>query len=640
MITSVYRAAVKKFISGEHTLHDQSEMAHDYYNNLIALKLRKRAEYRRIRSEHFPSLAEVEEKLAELNEEIGKGRPSPEQREQRKALAAKQKVLRAEFADKMRDASAAYDARTNNCPVSLVQDIQKLGRDIELAKRSNDSELAKKLKATVDALRKKKKDGAPQTAAKGGRNKEVFIEMYDELEWPDVWKQLKKLDIDAHAEARQIRADSGLTHGTYIAIENAVAQAEETSLLDPRFRPWQRGNTCDWRKVGMQLQGGLDVPLLRRDKGKIRFLRVWDQARGEHHTNGHAPSKRKKQRAEVVLELGKGLPPIQFEIMMWRPLPEDAKITWVYLVSDLRGGWELQFTLNTPKRLVERKAGRGTVKIESVGSRNADGRVVVARVDGDEYLLPTQIEDKLVGAEGIRSASDVHFDGIVRSVQNWLAREGAEPWMLEEDKKGHTLISNMGKWSGHWRMHRLAKRWCGDPVEDGMFSTLRMYKDHWHVWLKERQTAGFDLYGTEEEAIAWATKRGIENPIRWHLFTWTRKDIHLQKFEDGRRQSAMRARKNAYRTLAARLSETFEFASLANVLLAEKASEEKRKKGEPRDPHNPRVLASCYEFEDAIKLAFGRERWSGAKKAPVTRKAPKSLKMDSPVLPSREDAAE
>lgn len=585
MITSVYRAKVKKFFSGEETLRDQSRKAHDYYNRLIELKLRKRAEYRSIRANHFPELAAVEEQLVELGESAR--RLSKEQSAKRKALYSEQKRLRAEFKEKMGAASVAYFVRTN--------------------------------------------EGAPKTAAKGARNREVFLAMDTEPEWPVAWKELKKLDIDAHAEAIQLRADSALTQGTYIAIENAVAQAEKTSLLDPRFRPWQRGNTCDWRKVGIQIQGGLDVPCLRGDVGKIRFVRVWDQVRGEQHTNGHPPTKRKKRRAEVLLQLGKGLPAIRFEIMMWRPLPEDAKITWVYLVPDLRGGWELQFTLNTQRRLVERQIGRGAVRIESVGDRNEAGRVVVARVDGDEYLLPSRIEDKLVGAEALRSASDRHFDEIVQSVLRWIAREGLLPWMIEENEKGHTLVGHMRKWSGHWRMHRLVSRWCNMP---------EMYAAHWTAWRKERHAAGLDLYGTEGESVSWAEARGIAAPFCWHLYTWTRKDIHLQQFEDGRRQSAIRARKAAYRALAAKLSESYEFVSLADVSLSEKASEEKRKKGELRDSHNPRVLASCYEFEDAIKLAFGRERWSGGKKAPTTRKAPKALKGVSSVLPQREDAAE
>lgn len=90
------------------------------------------------------------------------------------------------------------------------------------------------------------------------------------------------------------------------------------------------------------------------------------------------------------------------------------------------------------------------------------------------------------------------------------------------------------------------------------------------------------------------------------LEQWHHRDRHLHQYEYGTRQRAQRARREIYRTIAARLAATYRDCLIEN--------DDKRKHAQKKDEYeNPtaranRVRVAPYEFTAALKNAFGPAR--------------------------------
>lgn len=696
----------------EHAEEASAEMgaAHRYYNNLMRLKLDERAAFREIRSRFAPGLNEAEADMARITgeidavyEEISMARrdaskpasrdtdakPSKiaataEQRtrletlrEERKKAAESAKVLRAEFSALTAAAHEEFDARASGAPKQLLEQIREIGRQLKEAKRKRNNPDVPQLKRSLDTLKDQKKKNAPQTAKKAAANARVFDEMMGE-NWPEAWKLTKSLERATHAAALKLRAESGLTHGTYVATELAIEQAFETSDEDPRFRRWDGG-----RKIGRQISGEplTGLALYGGEDGRLQIVeRQPLRGRKDPALRIERSATSAKNHAEyaivrVPIGKGEGKRWLSAEVFLHRPIPADARILWVYVVPRKHGErmrYTLQLTVETERPLVEREHGEGECSIKLRWSREpltsgdaAHRGIIVADVDGKPFALDgTEYQQTatkfavrggayqgMLTARSLRSVTDMYFEGGHEHPERgsktqlvaWLKEhmDIAPAWLLEmtsakDATETERARGALWQWRDHARLARVATAWIeslpwlqGPPLDPsprpgrsvrGRSARTRL-QELWVDWKHYCDGKNWDYHADKRSDVSeWLETQGVTDECAkmaiW-LEWWRRKDLHLSDMARNIDQRARLNRKNQYRVMAAKLARQFGSVAVHELDLAKVAKRKTKDRDENEDLRQvryQRVCAAPAEFKEALKLAFGAERYREIKR--------------------------
>lgn len=716
MTTSVMKFGVHSISGGEGVAVDEMAAAHSYYNEVLAEKKRMRAEWRTVRARHVPGLNEAEDHVVAISEEISaeytklgaerkrvsaqkngkRAKPTKlsmpdEQRsridglkKQLKEARKRARELRAEFDGLVGEARKEFDARATGAPRKLIDQIHEIGAQLKAAKRQKDNPDVAKLKATLDALKKTKKEIAPSTHKKREANRAVLEQMMDE-DWHQAWKEQAALDAETNERLIALRAASGLSHGTYTAVEEAVELACKTAHGEPRFQNWEVMKPG--RKIGQQLQKG-KRPLT----GAAFYAGTDPRLRVVHREplRGRRDSELRIERSahsdrnhweyvtvEARLKDGRTL---TIETLLHRPIPDDAVLTWWYLVPR-KGSITLQVTVDHERPLVERKTGIGECKVRLRWARDEkSGGIVVADVNGEPFVLDgPEYQARSVGAplekrsrngrrrrgfaerggavagmiyaRGLKSGCDHRFEEAKHELCEWLDAHDAPEWLdaatrsikREVDETGKPVVHGrgpVGTWRNHKHMHRVASAWA-----DGVGLDREAMKALWKEWRTERKRAGLDLLCEPsmppcQELFEWLDGKISDEWQRMGVWLewWRRKDLHMAKTAEENDRKARANRKDQYRRKARELSERYGAVVVVEHNLAETAR--RRKPGEDEDEATKqarwqRTVAAPSEFKAALRLAFGigrfrieKREWFGDTQDPgIARKSENGRKV-------------
>jgi hypothetical protein len=688
---------------------DHMALGHDYYRKLLAAHVSAREEYRRIRRETLPSIAALESEVAGFNDRLEEilqdirnarrkasaprtadGPAHPQrlpatgaQREEIERLRDRQKSLYAEFKERRSEfdallapAAAEYERRTTGCPIALIEQIAELGRQLKAAKRTRDNPDVPALKRALSDAKKRKKDISPKTHAKRQANMDTLGEMLVE-DWPEPWKAVMRSRQKRDEQCKKLRAESGLTHGTYSAVEDAVKTALKTSEGDPHVKGFRA------RKIGLQIQNkplsGEAFKVGSDDRLRIvscerSFGRRDPSKRVARRDDPKRPSNRQLRRHAVArMRLAKDRY-VSMAVLLHRDIPDDARITWAYLVprigGDGRTRYSLQLTVNLSRPMVQRSQGAGDCVVRLGWSMDPEGDgIVVARANGEAVTSGARIVKRTEIVSDIRGWRDKWFEGSkgdpgrgVRDVLALWIQENPSlvpDWMVEATsaKSGddtHRKRGSLRQWKNHRALARIARRWVQEipglraEVVGEQRHEPRAWREKrsrwsnrfsrtprtrlqqlWVDWCRTRdamrtdyENASGDYHVANREVLnAWLSERhGITDPAMqmaiW-LEWWRRKDAHLERYARELEIKARAERKNRYRCVAAKLSQRYGRVLVDKFDLRQAARHSKT--DEEADELNERArwqrtVASPSEFIECLQAAFGPERFKVRKR--------------------------
>lgn len=357
---------------------------------------------------------------------------------------------------------------------------------------------------------------------------------------------------------RSARAASGLRHGTYTAVEDAVERACSDTPL------WDEGEPSDPRRprwtgeglVGVQIQGGATEADLR---GEHTQARIGPPSRGGSS----------ERYATLWLRVGsddqRGPIWAVWPMKLHRPLPSGAVVKRAY-VHVRRVAWQerwtCELTVELPDGYTREPCGTGAVGVD-IGWRHIGGEIRVAvwrdeSGQGGELRVPGSILRRLEHAESIRAIRDRALDHLKRWLCAWRRRRVDElpAWLVE-------ATATMHQWRSWARMSSLATRWT------------RLSPDVWpRIWAKLDERCHNDR----------------------HLWVWEAREA----------RRALGHRRELYRRCAAQLARTYSTIVLEEMDLR-RFAERKPTEHEDAKPDDEQRLArfraSLSELRGAIETA-------------------------------------
>lgn len=448
------------------------------------------------------------------------------------------------------DGSAVFEEDVERLEADLEQELaaarhQKMLTSSKVAPKENRDrirDLKKELRA-----RKLVRSRARKIAALG-------------MSWP-----LIALESVARERRREARRTCGLYWGTYLLIEASIDQAKKR-IRDPRFRRWNGTGS-----IGVQIQ--------KKDKAlPIAGLLGCQDSRAQldmtlqpipnriRTVRGRVGKPRPRFRIRVGSESRK---PVwaEFPLILHRPLPPEAKITWIKVLRDCSAGrdrWSVHITLETPHKPPAPVATNGAVAVD-LGWRYcfpASLRVGYLHTStgvSEEILVPERFLSGMAKVRDLRSLRDVKRLALLVWFKDWLSTHEHPDWMREQVKYIHA-------WGRSSRQ---------------LLALLR-------VWKEQRWDGDHEAY---EQLVAWREED-------WQLWQW---ETHL-------REQALAHRREQYRLLGIRLSTQYRSLVLERLDLRAFQSQrplesEKEDSGASR---SQRTLAAPSELRNCLIAAFAK----------------------------------
>lgn len=553
MTTKVYKYGVANrerhsILSGEETLREQVRLAHAYRGVLIDIEIDRWNRLQAAQREHCTVIDELCEELADADSRIERQLELARAERVRQRKRGEQASAKAELTTlrairkgvKGRLSAARKAVRESEQTADLELEWRCVAGRAEVLDRRGKSQdlpctreewLAPMPAKARTKLRARMPTIDPVTT--GEVRRDVLAAMLQESDHPPHWIARQRIEWDASRARRRARADSGLYHGTYVVVENAVKAAVEkrAKLGQPPRHRW-----VDTVKVGTQCQGG-DTRRKFKLEGLVR--------RGQ---NG------KRSRAVACVRIAstdKGEPIwCELPIVMHRPLPEGASILWAYVVQRRTGSrrrYEVQLTIS----MEETRSGQRVEAVAvDVGWRRMPGHVRAAYwvgTDGreGEIRVPDAILHKLEHADHLRSLADTLFDS-VRAVVVQYQSELPELPMIRRSGELVPMLDGIQRWRAHRKLVRVARAaWSAASQK-----TVPL----WSEWRVGRKRDRLHLMPTPQEA----RKVAGDDWLTWYLDCWRRQDEHLTSWAADERTKAIRARDEIFKVNAKRLASEYQ----------------------------------------------------------------------------------
>jgi Putative transposase DNA-binding domain len=461
-ITQAYKYGCLRPIENEAGVRQQMRAAHRYHNDLIALERCKRGVYRDLRA-RYCDMAPAEDTVAQLVEE----------------LAQLRTAIKAERQSERR---RVVTASLNQAAV----------------------ETREKLRVARNALKEARE------AAKSDADFQQAVALLEER--AAVW-------------ARGLRAQTQAFWGSYLLVEASMQQAKR-SKVDPSFRRASGlervGPVEGWPgegRISVQLQGGATLEeLFSGEDTRVRIEPVHPDA----WTSSSRSVRRKASRTRLWLRVGSDekRKPIWavFPLEMHRPLPDNARITWVTVHQRVPTSrteqWHATISFTVDVEPLPRRPG--VVALDLGWRKRPDASLRVAYWADDqgrhgEMRLPAAIPAKLRHARGLQEVQSRHFNRAHRWLSRWLKVVDSSllPGFLRE------AAAHFDKWKSAGRLRRLVLE----------------------VWRVQRFAGDHTIYGALER--------------------WAHRSRHHNQWERAEIARALHRRKNEYRILAAGLARSY-----------------------------------------------------------------------------------
>lgn len=299
-----------------------------------------------------------------------------------------------------------------------------------------------------------------------------------------------------NAACKLARAECGLYWGTYLTIEQAMQGTRKGA--PPRFMPWGKANRN--RRIAVQIQGGITSE--QAESGEDTRLRIEPLLTGAYRTT----ERRKRCLVWIRIGTDDSRQPVWtcVRATIHRPIPDGAKIKWVYLQRRLVGcsdEWQVQFVISHADGFPRGdQASEGHVGID-VGWRLVPDGLRVAYWCGDdgqsgELILPLSDVGRWERSETLQSTRDRNFDVMRTQFVAWL-RECTMPpdWLVERTRHLHQWRSaaRLAALTIHWREHRFD----GDTIYEAL-EAWRKQDRHLYEWQEHQRSKAIrwrdDLY--------------------------------------------------------------------------------------------------------------------------------------------------
>ncbi len=561
--------------AGGDTLRRQLRLAHHYYNKLVTLKLERLQDFRDARGE-LRDLTPLVERVDALTGRIDaiakilastrkkkKGVPVPVPpsidvealRAEQRALSQERKDLRGELARERKELNLLFAPGDEELRLRVCNAVLAAGFPPIL---KIDGSFERFAPAAVAQLRPA-----------------IVEEMLNEPQWSEAWKRHIRGDRGCLDASKQARAASGLTKGTYVLTEDAVAAAF-------RPNPMRKGDPEPRKHFGGTGRVGLQVPCLPVSAlfdGTYQPLQIrWtDQERG-------------RATARMAIERGpRGVIYVELPVLFHRELPPDGEVRWAWiLVRRVGPHFEYRLQLTIRSREWElRPKGTGVVAID-LGWRKQDGsgtpnglRVGYAIDDrgaAREFLVPQAVIDAQAKASALRGHADDHFNVALATVLQWAREHGelttrivlpvraAPPHMdphtpapvtapREPTETLRQVLTHAHLWKHKGKLAGLTLR-----LVEHVFADREQVSDLWGEWKRERLVGGLDLFDLPSVIWPWAAARGLTDEQRLTLYLdfWRRKNRHLYEWQTHLSTRARRRRDDLFAVWARELARQYD----------------------------------------------------------------------------------
>jgi hypothetical protein len=419
---------------------------------------------------------------------------------------------------------------------------------------------------------------------------------------------------------KAVRAASGLRHGTYTLIEDAMNLVRKMPLWDadggpndPRFVSWRPEG-----QIGVQIPNGILTTALDTDT----FVRV--ELLPLDSRDGQPPSKRaiKNRKSVLWLRVGTGehRAPVwaKFPMIMSRPFPEGARIRRVTVTRRLNGPvgskdeWTVQFTLALDALATaryRRTGPPGSIVAVDLGWRQLkDGGVRVGTALGVRLgdpgvpthftILPPSVAERQAKLRGVRAVRDKSFDRIKLALARRLRESGDET----TEKLDAEMQAAIGPELVHWRKNFPAPeiRHAVSP-HVGFYVLVLQRAANLSQWKSFERLHRLVEFWREHRFIGDAVAYSIAEAWRYH-------DRHLWCWEAQGTKSLWRHQRQLFRNAAAELAAKYETLVLEDLDLSQLARTPAPETGEANDTGGARHAAAPGRYREALIDAFGLHR--------------------------------
>lgn len=520
MRTLVYKYGINPKKAPTHNLellHESARKAYAYRRRLVEIENEQIEALKKAQRRHCGDIDALAQEHEKLDAEIDELRAEAKRERARVRKRADQPAIKRAIAEK----------------VARAKDIRAELRSLRGELRERLKPLDELLKQRIEALLIKWGKRSPPD--RGNARRIVVQELLDAAEVDAYWLELQKIRMDSNTAARKARAESGLSAGTYVAVEAAVQKAVKSS----------RGQTIRnkfVRKVSIGVQvgasgSGLVLPEFPAD--------TWDTRRGKDKAYGEF-------RVRIA-----GKEWFAASALFHRPLPEGARVTWAYVVITtefLRPRYELHLTINVPDCEDKLQGKRLDAVAVDLGWRVIDGRIRVAYwygCDGSrgEVSLSSKLVNELGKARDVAGIADRHFDVAKRELLELRDKLSPE-WQAELNVQSLRMLRS------HSRLAQLVNRLVSEFIgESTMLDAL------WSEWVEYRLQRGEERWCTPEEGkrivAHLLSLTGIQASVFW-LYLWRRQDHHLLVWSSRAMARFYNRRRQIYREAAKFLAGRYE----------------------------------------------------------------------------------
>lgn len=495
---------------------------------------------------------------------------------------------------------------------AVLASLREARKGVRQGHKAADDELTRRISERLGQLEK----SGP--TIRGPVRKQILSSMLEEPEWSESWRAERRIDLDRDNALLRARAECGLFHGTYVAVEDSIKASVKDSAK--RHKPPRWPNFDGTGRIGCQVGKESVERVTSGNSFKLRIDPLpedtWETRSGRRHA-----------KTRVLLRTGsKDRQPVwtRLTILQHRPLPPDAEIRWAYLVvrrEGHRSRYELQITIDTAPANQE---GDGRVAVDLGWRRMSDGSVrvgVAIGTDGivDEIRIPACIEQRLDHASALHGANDRLFEKARAVLYAWLkAHAGELPDWCEDFVKHErdednekipipreewtkTLLASVPQWRSHQRMRRMCRR-----LANHYFGSNEPVHRLWEDW---KASSPPDLWPEIESAAAFLGLPVTDTKtITWWLDLWQRKSDHLYRWERDVATRALSHRREIFRIASRRLARRYALLVLEDFDLRAfcvKAPVDQEESIADDNNRAARVRAAPGEFRSALIEAFG-----------------------------------
>lgn len=509
-----------------------------------AVKLERQKRYQASGDkERVPLSPELQDRLKALNAE-------------RKQLAASMKPLWKAFQKSLADAELEFAARATGLPRAQLEAasaaIREAGEAVRVAEKAKDQARLPELKATLERAKEDKERLLGNDSTKrSAENARVAEEMLAEPGWPQVWRDWKRCQREAHAKTIAARAECGLSKATYSKVEEAFKAARQAARKT--YSPVKWRQIIGRGQIAVGTGNKTFALLINARKGfSIKRSRGSDLYWIATLNTGHKGNKSSTE--------------LPFKMHRMPPLDAVVVSAWIQLRRENeRMRYELQMTLKHPS-LAEAKRPHGTGDgghIQLGWATHPEGVRVALLEDGSEVVVTHDLLSQHEHAASIRQAADTNAHKVKQAMR---ARKSPLLRAIKDEKE---LFGDSG-------MRRLRRICDGNAAE-------RLGDKRWELWAAWKSTAfqgkkakrgqrRNELFVTEEGAAAWLRTQGYSDPedwLAWWLFTWVHKDTHLRQYAADVTACFQRARDAMFRREAIRISTQYKTISIDGFDIAQ-----------------------------------------------------------------------